>query len=114
LVCGLASAAFYLPYGLASSSFQVMLFQFLTGAAIGGMIAALSATLATFSPEGRQGVVYGVDTSVTSVANAVAPMLGAGLAVATGLRATFILTAAVFLAASWFIARLVPKPAPHQ
>ena len=114
LVCGLASAALYLPYGLAGSTFQVMLFQFLTGAAIGGMIAALSATLATFSPEGRQGVVYGVDTSVTSVANAVAPMLGAGLAVAAGLRATFILTAAVFLAASWFIARLVPRPAPHQ
>jgi DHA1 family multidrug resistance protein-like MFS transporter len=110
LVCGLASAAFYLPYSLAVSSAQVMFFQALAGAAMGGMIAALSATLAKLSPDGHQGAVYGVDTSVTSAANAIAPMLGAGLAVAAGLRATFWLTAAVFLMASLFVARLIPKP----
>jgi DHA1 family multidrug resistance protein-like MFS transporter len=112
LICAVASAVFYLPYSLAQSPGHVMLFQALTGAAVGGMIASLSATMARLSPEGRQGAVYGVDTSVTSFANAVAPMMGAGLAVLAGLRATFILTSVVFIVASLFVARLIPKPAP--
>jgi DHA1 family multidrug resistance protein-like MFS transporter len=117
LWCSLTSALFYVPYSLAESSGQIMIFQALTGASMGGMIAALSATMANLSPDGRQGAVYGLDTSVTSLANAIAPMMGAGLAVWAGLRATFLLTVVIFLCSSLFVARLIPKspvskPAP--
>ncbi|MEJ2558158.1 MAG: MFS transporter, partial [Anaerolineae bacterium] len=110
LICGLASAGFYLPYVLAMSPAQVMLLQGLTGAAIGAMLALLSATLANLAPQGRQGAVYGIDTSVVSAANAIAPMIGAGLAVWAGLRATFVLTAVIFLIVALLVARLLPRP----
>jgi DHA1 family multidrug resistance protein-like MFS transporter len=109
LICGLASAGFYLPYVLATSPAHVMLLQGLTGAAIGAMLALLSATLANLAPQGRQGAVYGIDTSVVSAANAIAPMIGAGLAVWAGLRATFVLTAGIFLVVSLLVARLLPR-----
>jgi DHA1 family multidrug resistance protein-like MFS transporter len=110
LICGLASAGFYLPYVLAMSPAHVMLLQGLTGAAIGAMLALLSATLANLAPQGRQGAVYGIDTSVVSAANAIAPMIGAGLAVWAGLRATFVLTAGIFLVVALLVARLLPRP----
>jgi DHA1 family multidrug resistance protein-like MFS transporter len=109
LICGLASAGFYLPYVLAASPAHVMLLQALTGATIGAMLALLSATLANLAPQGRQGAVYGIDTSVVSAANAIAPMVGAGLAVWAGLRATFVLTAGIFLVVSLLVARLFPR-----
>lgn len=109
LICGLASAGFYLPYVLAASPSHVMLLQGLTGAAIGAMLALLSATLANLAPKGRQGAVYGIDTSVVSAANAIAPMLGAGLAVWAGLRATFVLAAGIFLVVSLLVVRLLPR-----
>jgi DHA1 family multidrug resistance protein-like MFS transporter len=109
LICGLASAGFYLPYVLAASPAHVMLLQALTGATIGAMLALLSATLANLAPQGRQGAVYGIDTSVVSAANAIAPMVGAGLAVWAGLRSTFVLTAGIFLVVSLLVARLFPR-----
>jgi DHA1 family multidrug resistance protein-like MFS transporter len=109
LICGLASAGFYLPYVLAASPAHVMLLQALTGATIGAMLALLSATLANLAPQGRQGAVYGIDTSVVSAANAIAPMVGAGLAVWAGLRATFVLTAGIFLIVLLLVARLLPR-----
>jgi DHA1 family multidrug resistance protein-like MFS transporter len=111
LICGLALAVFYLPYSLATSLVQVMCLQGLTGAVIGGALALLSATLANLAPKGRQGAVYGINTSVISAANAMAPMIGAGLAVWVGLRAVFVLAAVIFLAASLFVAWLVPRSA---
>jgi DHA1 family multidrug resistance protein-like MFS transporter len=110
LICGLAAAFFYLPYSPATSVGQVMLLQGLAGGAMGGMLVLLSATLARSAPHGRYGAVYGVNTSVISVANAVGPMLGAGLAVWAGLRATFLLAAALFLLASLMVAWLIPRP----
>lgn len=109
VICGLASAGFYLPYVRATSPAQVMLLQAVTGAAIGAMLALLSATLANLAPQGRQGAVYGIDTSVVSAANAIAPMLGAGLAVWAGLRSTFVLAAGAFVVATLLIARLLPQ-----
>jgi DHA1 family multidrug resistance protein-like MFS transporter len=89
---------------------HVMLLQGLTGAAIGAMLALLSAMLANLAPQGREGAVYGIDTSVVSAANAIAPMIGAGLAVWAGLRATFVLTAGIFLVVALLVARLLPRP----
>jgi DHA1 family multidrug resistance protein-like MFS transporter len=109
LICGLASVGFYLPYVLAASPAHVMLLQAMTGAAIGAMLALLSATLANLAPQGRQGAVYGIDTSVVSAANAIAPMIGAGLAVWAGLRATFVLAAGIFLVVSLLVVRLLPR-----
>ena len=56
---------------------------------MGGILATLSATLATFAPEGHQGAVYGLDATIVSAANAVAPIIGTALVVASSLRTPF-------------------------
>ena len=96
---------FYLPQALVGAPWQFLLMQMLAGAAMGGIVPAVSALLARYTRQGEEGAVYGLDNSVLSVARALAPMISTSLAMVVGLRGAlagigvfFLLTAAV---AAW-------------
>jgi len=110
LVGALASAILYIPQYFVRSVPLLTLLQGCTGLAMGGILAALSATLAALAPEGEQGAVYGLDASIVSLANGVAPLLGTSLAMAAGLPAPFLGAATLFACAGLVTARLLPKP----
>lgn len=87
---------------------QLLVLRALVGAAMGGILASVSALQAALAPKDRFGAVYGVDTSVVAGANAVAPMIGAGLAASRGLRSVFLGAAAMYGVATIAVAALVP------
>jgi DHA1 family multidrug resistance protein-like MFS transporter len=108
LACALASSLLYAAQIFTTDVTQLALLQAGSGLAMGGTLAALSATLASLSPEGHQGAVYGLDATVVSLANGVAPMVGTSLAVAWGLRTPFLATALLFSLGGLVTARLLP------
>lgn len=108
VTCSLASAVLFVPQFLASSVGQLAFLQALSGLAMGGILASLSATLASLAPDGRQGTVYGLDAAVVSLANAVGPMLGTSLAMAASLRLPFLGTAGLFALSALVAARVLP------
>lgn len=110
LTCALASAILYIPQHFIRSIPLLTVLQGGTGLAMGGTLAAFSATLAALAPEGKEGAVYGLDASVVSLANGVAPLLGTSLAIAAGLPAPFLGAAFLFACAGLIAARLLPKP----
>lgn len=65
----------------------------LSGATWGGITPALSVLLARDTGAGREGAVYGLDTSIVARARAAAPVAGAAVAAALGLRGLFLATA---------------------
>jgi MFS transporter, DHA1 family, multidrug resistance protein len=91
-----AMALFYVLQIGVSNPWQLGVWQFAAGFAMAGVLASISALLATLVPEGRQGAVYGVSTTIVAAANALASMLGAGVAVWWGLRSTFGVAAVLF------------------
>ena len=91
------AGAFYAAQYFAWDVRQVLVLQALTGVGMGGSLAVMSALLARLAPQGRQGVVYGVENSVNSIANAVGPMAGAFLAVRFGIRSVFLGAGGLFL-----------------
>jgi DHA1 family multidrug resistance protein-like MFS transporter len=95
-VCVVLSAATYWLQSMASSAVQLLLLRSLSGLAMGGILTGLSAELASAAPEGYEGVVFGLGSSVVSVANAIGPMVGAAIAASWGLRASFSVAAAGF------------------
>ena len=109
LVCAVGTAILYVPQFFVTSPWQLLVLQGAVGLVMSGVLASISALLANLAPEGRQGAVYGVDSSVVSMANAVGPMLGASVAVAVGLRASFLLTAGILALAAGLAWVLVPK-----
>lgn len=98
--CTIGAAGLYIPQFFVSTPTQLLMLQGVVGLALGGILASLSATLASLSPDGHQGVVYGVDASALSAANAIAPMIGAAVATGLGLRFIFLCTAGIFALAA--------------
>jgi DHA1 family multidrug resistance protein-like MFS transporter len=83
----------------AGSGWQLFALQTLYGIALGGIVPAISALLAQQTPQGDEGAVYGLDSSITSGARVVGPMLGVAISVGIGMRAVFGVTALLYFAA---------------
>jgi DHA1 family multidrug resistance protein-like MFS transporter len=109
LACTVAAVILYVPQFFVTTVWQLLILQGAVGLVMSGVLASISALLATLAPEGRQGAVYGVDASVVSAANAVGPMLGASVAAAIGLRAPFLLTAGTLALAAGLVVALIPR-----
>lgn len=109
IACALASILGYTPQFVVNRPLWLVPLQAGAGLAMGGILASVSAALATLAPEGREGIVYGVDASVVSAANAIGPMAGSALAAWLGLRAPFLAAASIFALAGIAGFRLLPK-----
>jgi DHA1 family multidrug resistance protein-like MFS transporter len=93
-----------------ASGWQLLTLQIAYGMTLGGIVPAVSALLADRSRQGDEGVVYGIDNSITSAARVLGPMLGVAISVWFGLRAVFGAAALLYLIAGLFaFAGLAPK-----
>ncbi len=108
-ICALGSVICYAPQSMVERSMWLIPLQAGAGLAMGGILASISASLAALAPKGREGIVYGVDASVVSVANAIGPMMGSSLAAWLGLRAPFLAAAVVFVLGGIAALRLLPR-----
>lgn len=97
--CAASLVALYIPQPFVTSAWQLIALQALTGVAAVGIIPNLSSLLMLRSPEGSSGATYGLDTSFQSLARAVGPLLGAGVASAFGLGSAFGFVALIYLVA---------------
>jgi DHA1 family multidrug resistance protein-like MFS transporter len=64
---------------------------------MGGIVSAPSALLAQYTEPGEEGAVYGLDNSIVAASRALAPLIGAGVALWFGMRGTFAATAVLFV-----------------
>jgi DHA1 family multidrug resistance protein-like MFS transporter len=112
LTSAVAASVVYLLQATVNSIIPLILLQFGVGFALAGSISALTALLATLTPEEQTGSVFGVSTSVMAAANAIGPMMGASVAVAFGNRSTFLLASAVFMLAVVLIGLFLPDRQP--
>ena len=108
LVSTVATAVLYAPQAFVTDPWQLLILQAAVGFTLGGVITAISASQAKLAPEGRQGAVFGLDASATSVANALGPIIGASVAASFGLRLPFLLTAGALAVAAGVTWKLIP------
>ena len=94
--CALAGAALYIPQAFVGDVWQLLFLQGVAGVAAGGMVAAPSALLSRYTSKDTAGAVYGIDNSVMASSKAVAPIVGASIALWLGMRGTFLASALVF------------------
>lgn len=101
---------FYIPQAFVTDITQLLILQGLAGIAAGGVMASPAAMLANFTNLGDEGSVYGLDASVTSSSNGLAPLTGSMIASVFGLRAVFLATAVYYFAIVVITAQFIPKP----
>nr|MBC7245000.1 MFS transporter [Chloroflexota bacterium] len=89
LVCLVTNALCCALQGFSNSPMQLLLLRAVEGFAVGAILVALSTALADAAPDGRHGAVFGLQSSVVSLASAIGPTLGAAAAASWGLRMPF-------------------------
>ncbi len=109
LGAALAAVIFYIPQAFVSNIGQLLLLQGLAGFAAGGVLSAPAAMLAKFTDLGNEGSVYGLDASVSSFANGMAPLTASVIAAVFGLRAVFAAVAIYYLAILVIGAQFLPS-----
>jgi DHA1 family multidrug resistance protein-like MFS transporter len=109
ICCFVGGALAFLPQGFVVFPWQLLVLQALAGAASGGIVPSISALLARYTPPGEEGVVYGLDNSVTSGARALAPLFGASVAMWMGLRTTFTAICLLFFMAGFLSLWRLPR-----
>lgn len=110
LGAALAAMLFYIPQAFVTDIDQLLLLQGLAGFAAGGVLSAPAAMLAAYSGLGDEGSVYGLDASVSSFANGMAPLTGSMIAAVFGLRAVFAAVAVYYLVILLTGLQFLPKP----
>lgn len=114
LISTTSAAVLYALHSFVTAAWQLLILQAVVGISLGGITPMIGALLARYTKEGEEGAVYGLDNSIKSAARTAAPLIGASVAAVVNLRATFIVTAAMFLIMA-FLSRYLPQPeAPRQ
>lgn len=105
IASGALAAATFLPLGLTTQVWQVIVLQALFGIASGGMLPTANALVARLTPEGRRGTIYGFTTTASSLGAFVGPSVGTVLAAALGLHAPFLAIGLALAATVAWVAR---------
>ncbi|MCX2728097.1 MFS transporter [Thermomicrobium sp. 4228-Ro] len=111
---GALAAATFLPLGLTTQVWQVIVLQALFGIASGGMLPTANALVARLTPEERRGTVYGFTTTASSLGAFVGPLVGTALAAALGLHAPFLAIGLALAATVAWVSRALPPVEPGE
>jgi DHA1 family multidrug resistance protein-like MFS transporter len=96
ILSSVSAGLLYIPQAFVHDARWLIFWQLLTGFAVGGTLSTLTALLTQVAPAGREGVVFGLDASAVSAANALGPIIGAAVAASIGIRAPFLVAACLF------------------
>ena len=90
----------FLPQAFVRNPIQLLVLRMLGGAMIGGSEPSINAMIAMRADKSRQGIIFGLNTSMNSAGAAVGPMVGGVLAAGFGYASAFFAGTAVLLAAA--------------
>jgi len=109
IACGALACVLYAAQAWTQTPIQLLVLRTISGVAMGGILASVSALQASLAPKGRYGAVYGIDTSLVAAANAISPMIGATLTATFGLTSVFFGAATIYALATVITTFVVPK-----
>jgi DHA1 family multidrug resistance protein-like MFS transporter len=116
VTASLVAAVLSVPQYFVDSTWQLAVLRVAIGFAMGALMPAASALIASLVPADRRGTAYGLSGSATSIGFAAGPLTAAAVVAVSGMRPVF-LTAAVLLGAisAWVsVVVHVPDEAPED
>jgi MFS transporter, DHA1 family, multidrug resistance protein len=93
----LASSIMFIPQGLVTDLWQLVVCRFLFGMAVGGLIPCMTAYIRQVAPLSMQGEVQGYNVSFRFLGNVIGPISGGILSGFFGISTVFFITSGLFL-----------------
>ncbi len=94
-LCLAGGAILTLPQALAGDPLQLTVMRVASMLFLGGAMPSLNALIAINADKDKQGAIFGLNTSITSIGMALGPVIGSGVAAAVSFRAVFVAAAAI-------------------
>jgi MFS family permease len=103
LIVSLAGAAVMLiPQAFVHSVGQLLVFRFMLGCFMGGLIPTVNSLIRRHTPDGMESRSYGFNSSALSLGNMMGPIMGGALSGYFGIEGLFILSGALlFVTCAW-------------
>jgi len=98
--CLAGAVVVFLPQAFVRNPIQLLILRIFGGAMIGGCEPSINAMIAMRADKSRQGVIFGLNTSMNSAGAAVGPMIGATLSAGFGYASAFFAGTAVLIASA--------------
>ncbi|MFV9510207.1 MFS transporter [Tepidibacillus sp. LV47] len=93
----IGAALLFLPQGFSTNIWQLLLWRFLLGLTVGGLLPSVNALTHRFAPKGLESTTFGYSNSATFLGNMIGPITGGFLAGHIGLNGVFFVTAILLL-----------------
>ncbi|QRG68516.1 MFS transporter [Brevibacillus choshinensis] len=93
----LAASIIFIPQGLVSTVWQLIILRFLLGLSLGGLLPSVNALLRRATPSHMVSRVYGYNQSFVSIGSMLGPMIGGFLAGYVSIEGVFFMTSAFLL-----------------
>jgi len=99
----LGSAVMFIPQAFVDSVGGLLLWRFMLGCFMGGLIPTVNSLLRKYTPDGMESRAYGFNGSALALGNMLGPVVGGALSGLIGIEGLFLMSAAMLLAtAVWF------------
>ncbi|WP_054950235.1 MFS transporter [Numidum massiliense] len=99
----IGAGLFSIPHAFVSSVWELLIWRFMLGLFIGGLLPALNSLISRHAPEGKESAAYGYSNSAVALGNMLGPITGGYVANWIGIEGLFLVTAALLLINSvWF------------
>ncbi len=95
----------FVPQAFVHNVWQLLVFRFLMGVFIGGLIPSVNALIRKYTPDGMEGRAFSFNTSFLALGNVIGPTLGGLFAGWAGVRPIFIIAACLFAANAYWVYR---------
>ena len=91
------AAIFFIPQAFATTIWQLIIFRFMFGIAVGGLIPCMAAYIRQVAPASIQGEVLGYNVSFRFLGNVIGPVMGGLISGMFGISSVFFVTSGLLL-----------------
>jgi len=109
LVTVMGTTLFFIPQFFVTNIYAFIAMRFGLGLFIGGIIPTANAMIGHLTPTAERGRIFGATASATFLGNFAGPLLGGSFAAIWSIRATFLISAALFALTFVWIWRRLPE-----
>ncbi|WP_123039710.1 MFS transporter [Cohnella candidum] len=103
LISLLGSAVMFVPQAFVGTVGELLVWRFMLGCFMGGLIPTVNALLRKYTPDGKESRAFGFNGSALSLGNMLGPVIGGALSGPFGIQGLFILSAALLFATGvWY------------
>jgi DHA1 family multidrug resistance protein-like MFS transporter len=97
------SAVMFVPQAFAGSVGELLVYRFLLGCFMGGLIPTVNALLRKYTPDGMESRAFSFNGSAISLGNMMGPIMGGALSGFIGIEGLFLMSAVMLMATGvWF------------